>query len=105
MELDPATLSPADAYRWTIACLVPRPVAWVSTLGPAGRPNLAPFSFFGGVSSDPPIVMVSVGFSRGRRKDTATNLLATGEAVVHVAHRALAETMVATSAWTPPGRS
>jgi flavin reductase (DIM6/NTAB) family NADH-FMN oxidoreductase RutF len=97
MEVDPATFDPPDAYRWMIACLVPRPVAWVSTLATDGTPNLAPFSFFGGVTSDPPTVMVSVGRRRGNRKDTAANLLATKEAVIHIADRAHAERMVLTS--------
>jgi flavin reductase (DIM6/NTAB) family NADH-FMN oxidoreductase RutF len=101
--VDPATLSRRDAYRWLIACLIPRPVAWVSTLSSAGIPNLAPFSFFGGVTSDPPTVMVSVGRRRGGvRKDTASNLLATGEAVIHVPDRPRAAAMVATSAEVAP---
>lgn len=103
MELDPATWSPRDAYRLLTACLVPRPIAWVSTLDEEGRANLAPFSFFGGLTSDPPTVMVSVGRRKGVRKDTARNLLATGEAVVHIPSRALAAAMVATSAEVPAG--
>jgi flavin reductase (DIM6/NTAB) family NADH-FMN oxidoreductase RutF len=97
--VDPAALTRRDAYRWLIACLIPRPVAWVSTCSPAGVPNLAPFSFFGGVTSTPPTVMVSVGRRRdGTPKDTAANLLATREAVIHVPDRPRAEAMVATSA-------
>jgi flavin reductase (DIM6/NTAB) family NADH-FMN oxidoreductase RutF len=101
--VDPTALSRRDAYRWLIACLVPRPVAWVSTSSPEGVPNLAPFSFFGGVTSEPPTVMVSVGRRRdGRRKDTAANLLASGEAVIHVPDRPRARAMVATSAVVGP---
>jgi flavin reductase (DIM6/NTAB) family NADH-FMN oxidoreductase RutF len=102
VHVDTEGLGAAESYRLTIACLVPRPVAWVSTLGADGKANLAPFSFFGGISSAPPVVMVAVGRTRGRRKDTATNLLANGEAVVHVPTRPLAERMVASSARTPP---
>ncbi len=101
MEVDPGTLSPREAYRFMTACLVPRPIAWVSTLDAEGRANLAPFSYFGGLSSDPPTVMVSVGRRKGVRKDTARNLLATGDAVIHLPSRALAEAMVATSADVP----
>lgn len=101
MQVDPAALSVRDRYRWLIACLVPRPIAWVSTLAADGTPNLAPFSFFGGVTSDPPTVMVSVGRRRGERKDTAANLLATGEAVIHVPDRPHAEAMVQSSAEVP----
>jgi len=98
MEIDPEALSTRERYALLIGLVVPRPIAWVSTLDERGNANLAPFSFFGGVSSDPPTVMVSIGRRRGARKDTATNLLATREAVVHVPTRALAERMVATSA-------
>ena len=77
MEIDPKTLKVKDAYALLIAVVVPRPVAWASTLDASGRANLAPFSFFGGVTSDPLTVMVSVGRRKGVKKDTAANLLAT----------------------------
>lgn len=102
MELNPADLSRRDLYAMTIRCVIPRPIGWTSTLGRDGTPNLAPFSFFGGVSSDPPTVMLSVGRRRGVRKDTAENLLANGEAVIHIPTRPLAEKMVLTSKETPP---
>lgn len=102
MQLDLSTLAPRDAYRWMIACVLPRPIAWISTIDGAGRPNLAPFSFFGGVTSDPPTVMLSVGRRKGAPKDTARNLLETREGVIHVPTRALAERMVATSADVGP---
>lgn len=102
MEIDPSSLSRRDAYFTLTACLIPRPVAWTSTVDADGTPNLAPFSFFGGVASRPMTVMVSVGRRRGEPKDTAANLLATGEAVVHIPHRPLAEQMVATSAEVAP---
>jgi len=102
MQLDLSTLAPRDAYRWMIAAVLPRPIAWISTIDGAGRPNLAPFSFFGGVTSDPPTVMLSVGRRNGMRKDTARNLLETREGVIHVPTRALAERMVATSADVGP---
>jgi flavin reductase (DIM6/NTAB) family NADH-FMN oxidoreductase RutF len=98
MQIDPADLSPRDAYFTLTACLIPRPVAWTSTVDSRGNANLAPFSFFGGVASRPMTVMVSIGRRRGAPKDTSANLLATGEAVVHIPTRPLAEKMVATSA-------
>jgi flavin reductase (DIM6/NTAB) family NADH-FMN oxidoreductase RutF len=86
-----------------IACVIPRPVAWLSTLAADGTPNLAPFSFFGGVTSDPPTVMVSIGRrASGAHKDTAANLLATREGVVHIADRIHAERMVLTSKEVAP---
>ena len=102
MQVTPSSLPGLDAYRLLIASLVPRPIAWVSTVDAEGRANLAPFSFFAGVSSSPPLVMISVGRSRGRRKDTAANLLSTREAVVHIAPRRLAKEMVLTSVDAPP---
>jgi len=105
MHIDVSTLPARDAYQLMIACLIPRPIAWVSTVDQGKRTNLAPFSFFGGVTSSPPTVMVSVGRRDGERKDTARNLLATREAVVHIPHRALAEKMVASAAGLPPEES
>jgi flavin reductase (DIM6/NTAB) family NADH-FMN oxidoreductase RutF len=103
VEIDPEALAPRERYALLISLVVPRPVAWVSTLSADGRANLAPFSFFGGVTADPPTVVVSVGRRRGERKDTAANLLATREAVVHIPTRPLAERMVATSAEVEAG--
>jgi flavin reductase (DIM6/NTAB) family NADH-FMN oxidoreductase RutF len=102
MQIDPHALAPRDAYRLLTACLIPRPIAWASTVDAGGTVNLAPFSFFGGVTSHPLTVMVSVGRRQGRPKDTGANILATGEAVVHVPTRPLATAMVATSAEVPP---
>lgn len=102
MQVDPQDLSRRDRYRMLISCLVPRPIAWISTLSGDGVANLAPFSFFGGVTSEPPTVMLSVGRRRGVLKDTAANLLATREGVIHVPSRTLAESMVATSAEVAP---
>lgn len=105
MQIDPDDLTPRERYRLLIACVIPRPICWISTRSAAGIDNLAPFSFFGGVTSDPPMVMVSVGRRRGVAKDTADNLVATAEGVVHIPHRELAEAMVATSAELPPEQS
>jgi len=102
MQVDPSTLSPKDSYLLMTACVIPRPIGWASTLAADGTPNLAPFSYFGGVSSSPMTVMLSVGRRGGHAKDTAANLLATKEAVIHIAHRPLAEAMVATAADAEP---
>lgn len=98
MQIVASDVKGRDAYRLLISCLVPRPIAWVSTVDLGDRVNLAPFSFFGGVTTAPPLVMVSIGRRRGERKDTARNLLVAREAVVHICDRPLAEKMVATSA-------
>lgn len=102
MKIDPADLDARGRYALLIGCVVPRPIAWLSTLSAGGAANLAPFSFFGGVTSDPPTVVVSIGRRRGAHKDSARNMLETGEAVIHIPTRALAEKMVATSAEVAP---
>jgi len=98
MNIDPTTLSGRDAYDLMVSCVVPRPIGWVSTVDADGIPNLAPFSFFGGVSTDPMTVMLSVGRRKGSEKDTAANLLATREAVIHIPTRATESAMVKTAA-------
>ncbi len=97
-SVDPSTLTRRELYAAMTACIVPRPIGWASTVDTSGGCNLAPFSFFGGVTSDPFTVMLSVGRRRRERKDTAVNILASGEAVVHIPNEAVAQKMVMTSA-------
>jgi flavin reductase (DIM6/NTAB) family NADH-FMN oxidoreductase RutF len=83
--------------------VVPRPIAFVSTLAADGVPNLAPFSFFMVGGANPPSLMISPTPNRfGQEKDTLTNIRATGEFVVNLVHRAMAEGMNRTSAPFPP---
>jgi flavin reductase (DIM6/NTAB) family NADH-FMN oxidoreductase RutF len=99
MTIDPATLPPRDFYRHMVACITPRPIAWVSTVSPADIPNLAPFSFFNGVGANPPaVVFCPVNRRDGSRKDTLVNVEATRQFVVNVVSDGLAERMNATSA-------
>jgi flavin reductase (DIM6/NTAB) family NADH-FMN oxidoreductase RutF/uncharacterized damage-inducible protein DinB len=101
MRIDPAGMAARDLYRLMITLVVPRPIAWVSTLSASGKLNAAPFSYFQAVSSRPPVVLISCGRRRdGRRKDTWENIEATGEFVVNVVSEASAARMVATSAET-----
>jgi hypothetical protein len=60
-QIDPRRLSPLAVYKLLIGCIVPRPIAWVSTVSADGIYNLAPFSFFMGVCPDPPTLAFSVG--------------------------------------------
>lgn len=95
-----------DNYKLLIGSVVPRPIAWVSTVAPEGHLNLAPFSYFQAVCADPPTVIVSVGRrADGERKDTGRNALANGEFVVNVVNMDLAEAMNATSIDYPYGLS
>ena len=90
MEIDPAALPNARRYRLLISAVVPRPIAFVSTRSRDGRDNLAPFSFYMGVGSDPPMIALSVSSRDGALKDTARNIEETGEFIVHAATESLA---------------
>ncbi|MCU0726072.1 MAG: flavin reductase family protein [Planctomycetes bacterium] len=106
MRIEPDSLDPKDRYRLLISAIVPRPIAWVTTISPGGVVNAAPFSFFSGISSSPPMLAVFVGSRRdGTPKDTHRNAAETGEMVVNVVPRALAPAMVATSEDLPPEES
>jgi flavin reductase (DIM6/NTAB) family NADH-FMN oxidoreductase RutF len=91
LQLDPASLSASKRYRLMIGLIVPRPIAFVSTRDAAGRTNLAPFSYFMGVASEPPVVAISVHDRADAPKDTARNILETGEFVVNAATEDLAK--------------
>ena len=82
---DPAELSKQDAYQILLNCVSPRPIAFVSSLSAAGRPNLAPFSFFMAGGANPPSVAFSPSYNRnGDPKDTLVNIRETGEFVINV---------------------
>ncbi len=81
--IDPTTLPPRDRYRLGIAAVVPRPIAWITTVDAVGTVNLAPFSYFNGVCTSPLILSVAIAH-RDPIKDTLANLRATGEAVIHL---------------------
>jgi flavin reductase (DIM6/NTAB) family NADH-FMN oxidoreductase RutF len=84
MQLALSSCDRRAAYRWLIGCVVPRPIAWITTLSATGVVNLAPFSFFNGVTASPMVLSVAIAH-RDPIKDTLRNLRATREAVVHIA--------------------
>ncbi len=85
MIFDCSAQSAATLYPLLAGTIVPRPIAWVSTVDVAGRSNLAPFSFFQMVTEQPPTLMISVTRkSDGGRKDTSVNISATSQLVVHL---------------------
>lgn len=101
-----ADLSREAAYRLLTSTIVPRPIAFVTTVDGQGRINAAPFSFFNAVGSEPPTVVL--GFepnADGTQKDTPNNILETGTFVVNLVDMDLAEKMSAASAALPPGES
>jgi flavin reductase (DIM6/NTAB) family NADH-FMN oxidoreductase RutF len=106
MVLDFAALPARDVYAWMASTIAPRPIAWVSTISADGRTNLAPFSFFMGVTSNPPtLLFVPVNNRDGGRKDTVKNIEQVPEFVINVVPFALAEQMNATAALLPYGES
>jgi flavin reductase (DIM6/NTAB) family NADH-FMN oxidoreductase RutF len=106
MYFDFAEFSPNQAYFTMTQTLVPRPIAWVLTENAAGDYNLAPFSYFNAVCSDPPLVMLSIGRKPdGSPKDTRVNIEQRGHFVAHIAHREQAKPMTESSATLDYGDS
>jgi flavin reductase (DIM6/NTAB) family NADH-FMN oxidoreductase RutF len=102
MQIDPQTAAQQSIYKLLICCVVPRPIAWVSSLSEDGIPNLAPFSFFMAVCNDPPTLAFSSGRRSGNKKDTVRNIEYTQDFVVNLVDDALAEPMNLTSAEYSP---
>ncbi len=104
MTIDPGTHEPRDIYHLMNSIVLPRPIAFVSTLSPEGVRNLAPFSYFMAVCANPPVIAFSpmIRGRDGSRKDTLTNILATGEFVVNIVSESLAAQMNQCSADFPP---
>lgn len=98
-EIDPNALPPRGAYLLLTQLVVPRPIAWVSTVGADGTRNLAPHSYFNMVSSDPPVLH----FTSTGEKDTLRNVRASGEFVVNVVTAELVRAMNLTAADFPSG--
>jgi flavin reductase (DIM6/NTAB) family NADH-FMN oxidoreductase RutF len=98
LEVAPAEWDPQQVYFLMTGLVVPRPVAWVSTLSADGVPNLAPHSYFNVMSHEPPHVVIG---SSGR-KDTLNNIEATGELVVNITTEHVLEEMNATAIDAPP---
>ncbi|MFT9846196.1 flavin reductase family protein [Aneurinibacillus sp. REN35] len=87
-----ATLSAKDKYRMLTSCIVPRPIAWVTTMSACGVGNAAPFSYFTGVSIEPPLVLFAIERRDGKKKDTLLNIEDTKEFVINLvtAHNVVA---------------
>lgn len=108
MELDPRAMDPKLCYKLVIGCVVPRPIAVVSTTSPEGEHNVAPFSYFTVASHNPLSLAFTVGGPKGDGsiKDTLRNARpvedgGTGEFVVNVADESYAEAMAATGESLP----
>lgn len=106
MHIDPALHSHADTYKILTNVIVPRPIAWITTVGRSGVVNLAPFSFFNAVGSEPPYLAVSIGRrAGGTPKDTAANIERSGEFVVNLVTEELLDAMNVSAADFPPDQS
>ena len=103
MEIVPEDLPWQSVYKILIGSVVPRPIGWISTVNSAGRPNLAPFSFFNAVCANPPHVLFcpSVRIQDCQPKDSLHNVRATGEFVVNIVTEELAEAVNLTSTDLP----
>ena len=103
MIINMKDLRSRERYAWMISSVIPRPIAFVSTISEKGITNLAPFSYFNAVSSRPPILSIAIGPKRGGVvKDTLANIEATKELVVNVVTEGIAQLMVKTSGeWDP----
>lgn len=104
LTLDPAQIAYSDIYKLMTGFIVPRPIAFVSTVDSSGIRNLAPFSYFTACSSNPPMVCFSTTVRPGSRpyKDTLENVRVIGEFVVNTVTEEIAERMNITSADVPP---
>ena len=103
MIIDPSEHDDTSIYKLLIGSIVPRPIAFVSTISRSGVRNLAPFSFFSAVCSNPPIVLISTSVRKdGKQKDTHINIEATKEFVVNIVSEKFVQQMNQCSAdFTP----
>jgi flavin reductase (DIM6/NTAB) family NADH-FMN oxidoreductase RutF len=103
MQYAVSDVKPHDRYKMLAGFVLPRPIAWVTTLGPTGIVNAAPFSFFNVFAEDPPLIMFAANKRPdGRLKDTWINIKRTGEFVVNLADEPLARAMHESSGDFPP---
>ena len=94
LRFDFAALSATERYKLLGGLVVPRPIALVTSHGPDGRVNAAPFSFFNVFAEEPPLVVLGLGISPlGGAKDTTINIRDTGEFVVNLVDEPIAEAM------------
>ena len=106
MQIDPALHSNADNYKLLTNLVVPRPIAWVTSQSQSGVINLAPFSFFNAVGTNPLYLIISIGLNdAGEPKDTAKNIQASGEFVVNLVTEDLFDAMNISAADFPSEQS
>jgi flavin reductase (DIM6/NTAB) family NADH-FMN oxidoreductase RutF len=84
---NPETTNARYFFQLFSGALVPRPIAWITSINQDGSLNLAPYSFFGGINTRPPMVMVSIGTHEGELKHTGENIIRNKECVIHIPSR------------------
>ena len=104
-SIDPNDLQERENYKFLIGSIIPRPIAFVTSVNEDSVVNGAPFSFFNVVSSNPPMISVSVQRKKGQMKDTSRNIAANGEFVVHVVSEEFVRAINETAANLPPDES
>src|SRR3989304_2187000 len=102
MTIDPKILSPRDVYNILVSVIVPRPIAFVTSINKQNLVNAAPYSFFNALTGTPPLIMISAGRKKGTMKHTAENILHQKEFVVNLVNEELAHSMNIASADFPP---
>jgi len=103
MDYAASDLTPRERYKVLTSFILPRPIAWVTSVGPSGVVNAAPFSFFNAFCEDPPLCMFAANRKpNGQDKDTFLNIQRTGEFVVNLADEPLAKAMHESSGDFPP---
>lgn len=102
---DAAALDTAGAYRFLVGAVVPRPIAWITSVGASGLVNAAPFSSYNYVCHSPPMLGVNIGTREGALKDTARNVVESREFVVNVVTEAQLDLMHASAADHPADAS
>lgn len=105
IAIDPASQSERDNYKLLIGSIIPRPVAFVTTLSKEGVLNAAPYSYFNIVAANPPMVSISVQRKQGVQKDTSRNAVETGSFVVHISDESYIQQINQTAANLPPDES
>jgi flavin reductase (DIM6/NTAB) family NADH-FMN oxidoreductase RutF len=105
LSIDPALNSDKENYKFLIGSIIPRPIAFITSMSKSGVLNGAPFSYFNIVSANPPMISVAVQRSGGRQKDTARNIIEMKEFVVHIVDEQNVEKVNKTAATLPPDES
>ncbi|MCH1626904.1 flavin reductase family protein [Ferdinandcohnia quinoae] len=105
LSIDPAQQTERENYKLLIGSIIPRPIAFVTTLSEDGILNGAPFSYFNIVSSNPPMISLSIQRPEGRQKDTARNIITKKEFVVHIVDEQNVDKINKTAANLPSNQS